>query len=164
MTTHTTDLQAVLERLEKLEKQNRWLRRVGAMFLILAASVLLMGQAAPKRTVEANEFILKDANGKKRARLFTTAHGPQLFFMDTNRKPRVGLFQFAGASGVSLNDANLKTRAEFSLPPDGPSLRLHDANTHGQVNMQLTKEGPSLSLRDHEGFQANIGSASLAGC
>ena len=60
------DSSVLMERLEKLEKQNRRLKQVGAVALVLAASILLMGQAPARRTVEANEFILKDASGNVR--------------------------------------------------------------------------------------------------
>ena len=59
----------VMNRLERLEKQNRRIKQIGALALILIASVLLMGQASSKRTVEANQFMLKDTSGRLRATL-----------------------------------------------------------------------------------------------
>ena len=63
MSSPTPDWTAVVERLEKLERQNRRMKQVGAVALIIAAAVLLMGQASPNRTVEANEFVLQDESG-----------------------------------------------------------------------------------------------------
>ena len=56
----TSELTTVMNRLERLEKQNRRIKQIGALALILLGSVFLMGQASPPRTVEANEFVLKD--------------------------------------------------------------------------------------------------------
>ncbi len=52
MSLPTPDWPAVVERLEKLEKHNRRLKQRGAVALIIAAAVSLMGQASPQRTVE----------------------------------------------------------------------------------------------------------------
>ena len=79
MTSQETTLEEVRERLIKLEGQNRRLKQMGAVALVVAASLLVMAQALRTKTVEAdvveairveaNEFILKDKNGNVRARL-----------------------------------------------------------------------------------------------
>ena len=43
MTAETSNWQALTERVEKLERQNRRLKHMGAVALILAAAALLMG-------------------------------------------------------------------------------------------------------------------------
>ena len=48
MTSQTPDMQNVLERLEKLGKQNRRLKRAGLLALTAVGALLLMGQATPK--------------------------------------------------------------------------------------------------------------------
>jgi hypothetical protein len=65
-------LEDIQKRLLRLEKQNRRLKQLGAAVLILSASVIGMGQMPSKKTVEANEFILRDDGGNIRARLFMT--------------------------------------------------------------------------------------------
>lgn len=62
------------------------------MTLILAAAVLFMGQASPNRTVETNEFILKDTNGKSRLIIQLRGAGqePSLELHDANGKARDG--------------------------------------------------------------------------
>ena len=57
------------ERLAALEKQNRRLKQLGVLGLIGGTLLLVLGQAGAKKTVEVNEFILKDGNGKVRAML-----------------------------------------------------------------------------------------------
>ena len=52
----TPELEGVMNRLERLEKQNRRYKQVGALALILLGSVFLMGQARGSRTIEANEL------------------------------------------------------------------------------------------------------------
>jgi hypothetical protein len=56
-------LEALADRVAKLEAQNRRLKKV------VAAAIIAMGQAPEKKVIEANEFVLQDASGKMRARL-----------------------------------------------------------------------------------------------
>lgn len=71
-----------MNRLERLEKQNRRFKQIGALALILVGSVLLMGQNSARRTVEANEFLLKDENGKSRAEWVVSPSVTALIFDD----------------------------------------------------------------------------------
>lgn len=62
MTTPTPDLPCIVERLEKVWRQNRRLNQAGTLLLVVACSVLLMGQAAPKRPAPlapANDQVVK---------------------------------------------------------------------------------------------------------
>jgi hypothetical protein len=56
-------------RISKLESQNRRLRRIGAATPVVLTLLVIMGEASSRRTVEANEFVLRDGNGNVRARL-----------------------------------------------------------------------------------------------
>jgi len=71
------DLSVVIARLEKVEKENRRMKRAGLLCLLAAGCVLVMGQARPAaRAVEAQSFVLQDASGAKRAELVLEAGAP----------------------------------------------------------------------------------------
>jgi len=56
----------IVHRLDRLERENRRLKRIGALVLVGIAAVVLMGQAKPSKVpkvIEAQEFVLKDSNG-----------------------------------------------------------------------------------------------------
>ena len=98
--SQTSEWNAVMERLEKLERQNRRMKQAGALAMVLAA-IVLMGQSlttrtveaqtSVQRTVEANEFVLKDRNGQQRARLYSVTVDGQtetgLVLYDDREKP-----------------------------------------------------------------------------
>ena len=127
MSSPTPDWPTVVERLEKLERQNRRMKQVGAAVLVLVAAMLLMGQASPNRTVEANEFVLKDANGKMQARLGLTANAPGLTLYEADGEViRTFLGVGADGPGLYLADAGGKVRAMLSVKADEPSLVLSD--------------------------------------
>ena len=69
MQTPESSLEALANRVAKLEAQNRRLKKAGIASFIVAAAVIAMGQAPAKKVIEANEFVLQDASGKTRARL-----------------------------------------------------------------------------------------------
>ena len=67
----------VIERLEALERENRWLWRVGAGTVVAAVVFLAEGTSLihPPKIVEAEGFILKDSSGRVRGQLKTTKGG-----------------------------------------------------------------------------------------
>jgi hypothetical protein len=86
MNSHPASLGDLQERVVKLERQNRRFKQFGAVALIIPALLVVLGQAPSKKTVEANEFVLRDDAGNIRARLFmtkeTTTTAKQLLGLD----------------------------------------------------------------------------------
>jgi hypothetical protein len=81
------DLQILSARLDKLETQNRrWKRMAMAMGLSSASLLLIAAKPADRvdsstlraRSVEAQDFILKDEDGQIRARLSLRPHSKKL--------------------------------------------------------------------------------------
>src|SRR5436190_2170928 len=59
-------MEVIAGRLDKLDRENRMLKRIGALVTILAGAVLLMAQApARPRTLEAEKIIIRYPNGKE---------------------------------------------------------------------------------------------------
>jgi two-component system cell cycle sensor histidine kinase/response regulator CckA len=72
-------------------------------------------RSEPKRSVEADEFVLRDTNGLMRAALKMTADGPCLFFYDHREKIRAGLVGGKSAPRLFLLDRDGKPRASLGL-------------------------------------------------
>ncbi len=123
-----SDLPDLAQRVEKLEKANRRLKLAGVLALALVGCSLLLGAASPKRTVEAEEFILRDANGEVRAILHMKPNGPGLLFYDANGESRVALAVTRLGPMLALFDANRKTRALLGINENEPRLVFFDAN------------------------------------
>ena len=95
MTTSEIDLHGLLERIAKLEAQNRRWKFVSLLVLLtfvfsVAVGVMAQERIAPPlvraQTVEANTFLLRDADGGVRGRLVMRAYKPILEFYDENGK------------------------------------------------------------------------------
>ena len=104
MSAPTADWSEMIERLEKLERQNRLMKQAGAVALVVAAAVVLMGQASRNRTLEANAFILRDSTGPL-ARLEVENGRPILSLLDpVKRHPVVRLIGTAEGGALFLYD------------------------------------------------------------
>ena len=119
---------SVHERLEKLEKQNRRLKRAGLVVMVLAGATLLIGQAKPQVQwkVEAERFVLMDANGKLRAELGMAEHGPHLAFYDAEGTRRAVLGIVQKGPGLFFLDTTQKRRVAMGLAEKGPVLFFFD--------------------------------------
>jgi hypothetical protein len=97
MSIQTSDLHSLSERLERLEKENRALKRFGIGVLSLLAAALVMGQARPERTVEAEKFVLKDASGRMRGE----------FGLDNSGTPALAFYDESGTRGSDFREGDL---------------------------------------------------------
>jgi hypothetical protein len=104
MTSQETALEEIRGRLVRLEKQNRRVKQHGVAALIVAASLFLMGQAPSKKTIEANEFILRDASGNVRAKLAMRADlsTPEMLLFDDKGNVSIQLIGGCGGNRAKL--------------------------------------------------------------
>jgi hypothetical protein len=163
-------LKELHDRLLKLEKQNRRLKQLGAVAMIVVTLLVVMGQAPAKKTVEANEFILRDDGGNLRARLFmtekSTTTAKALFGIDDLRPvtipPEVALtlYDDKGQVKVMLNGGGisfLNSQGHLSGALSGGILSLQ-----GNGDSSFAMLSPyNLNLSDGDGFSATLGLASL---
>jgi len=167
MESQSQHLEQIQQRLLQLERQNRRFKQVGAIVLIVMAALFVMGQAAPgRKTVEAQEFILKDASGKVRATLSMivpkgaapgAAADARLVMFDEKGTERATLQSgtLFGITGLLLRDGQGHDRASltqtdtFSL---GSMFLLEDEKR--QVNTRI-KEGEVLSLGEVSSLKVN---------
>jgi hypothetical protein len=150
----------VMARLEKLERENRFLKRLGLIVLLAVGAVVAMAQVPAKRTVIADEFVLKDSAGKVRARLQMDRGAPSLLLYDASGAGRAELRQ--NALMLYSSPSDLFGDASLILDSDGPTLLLNSAkhnSTMGLSSWWPLGPGPALHIADSEGYQAVIGAA-----
>jgi hypothetical protein len=173
MATSTSDLQSLTTRLEKLEKQNRLFRRGGLALLLSASTLVVMGQAQPSRTIEAHDFILKDANGNKRAELELLNDNPMLALFNTKGEAAVrvsaGGYAFYGATGVMTLNANSLSfqdhEGHYVLLSNGSdgylTLSSLKQGTEGTISLVRNPDRLSLNVIDSQGFKTVVGNVGL---
>jgi hypothetical protein len=125
----------------RLERQNRWLKSVALLALSALLAVVCMGQMAKPRTIEAEQFILRDAAGAKRAELGSD-YGTTLRIYDPKGKE---LATF-GERGMSLHSSENRAVANLRIGEQGPVLSLHDVKGVGKGELAVDNTGAHLSV------------------
>jgi hypothetical protein len=182
--SETTDKKdPILIRIERLERQNSRLKRGALACLVAIMSVGLMGQTKSKSTrpaapapaaapvlpknIEAESFILKDANGHVRAELSMGGTGPSFKLRDRSGTALVTLSLNDDAPAgpfILLSDPEHHAGLSMSiLQGAGSQLTLTGARADIQAHIGVTPDGTTLALSDQDGFTTNIGSGVQAG-
>jgi hypothetical protein len=167
MAEEKPDLTEILSRLERVESQNRTLKRGGMVAALLVAMVFIMGQARPNRTlraesikadtVDAKVISLRDESGEQQVLLKSTPFPILLIGKQGNQVSLSnGTPGSAAGSALLLDDGE---NGHVLLSSKDPSLLFFGKS--GTASLEVRPEGPSFELKDKEGFEAKIGSASL---
>lgn len=138
----------IMARLERLETQNRRMKRVGFAALLVSGAVFWMGQARVNvsKDVESRKFTLMDVKGKKRAELGVTVGRPALLFYDSMDQVSVSVGIDEEGPGLVIYGPNEQRQAALSLTDNGPVLKLHAANGTTRMNLSVTSQGPAIGL------------------
>jgi hypothetical protein len=169
MSSDVRDFKELQDRLLKLENQNRRFKQFGVTALIVLVSVVVMGQVPSGKTVEANEFILRDGSGTVRARLSMdeTRSGPEMVLLDEKGRPRIKLE--GGGQGafyggiVRVFDSQGQLRGLFSGRDMGGGISLLDSEGHPKTTLfpgDVWVNG-GVRLEDDDGFAAWLGRTNL---
>lgn len=170
MELEQSGLKETKDRIGKLERQNRQIKRIGAVSLIVLASLVVMGQASPDRsvtaqTVTAREFVLSNSYGEAQARLFVENGAPVFEFKKGTlaflKVRSQGEEAFTHISPAYIQLANGKG-VGTSVSAGG--LMLADGKValgpHPGVN-QVFVLPTGVSIYDKEGFATQIGQTKL---
>lgn len=156
--TERAGLEAMVRRVEALEGANRRMDRecrrwrwaggsavLGALLLIACgANMAEEAEGLEGKTVEAEHFVLRDADGLMRAALAIRPDGtPGFGLFDENGQVRLSLdLGTSGASGVNLHDEHGTLQAALTVRPDGtPGFGLFDKEGHLQLSLDSGRDG-----------------------
>lgn len=174
MDIHSPEIDSLQTRVARLEKENRRFKHLGLAMLAGIGLLFAMAQAPARKTVEATEFVVKDAHGNTRIRLGVDPK---------NDSADLWLQTAKGEEGASLSDSGLilQQGGVVRTVLDGGDLSL--ANTQGQANVKLSaadnaerdlsiegpngylfyKPGEALQVSDIDGYMASIGATEVRG-
>lgn len=120
MTQETQEFAAVITRLKRVEKQNRRLTRAGIATLLLVSASLVMAQTASvPEVIEAQAFVVSNADGTELARLSATGSelgtGPALVLYNAAGTIRTILSASEATSVLGLYGVDGKVRATMMV-------------------------------------------------
>jgi len=107
--------QSVLERLERLERQNRVLKGAGLLLVLGICAACLLGSAGGDGTIEARAFVLRDESGQELARLGE---------LSPERGASGDAAGVGESWGLMLADGRGGTAAVLGMQRNGPVLSL----------------------------------------
>jgi hypothetical protein len=166
MTTQSTPLEAVLARLDVLERrneclarENRWLKGVGAAVVGVAGLAVLLGraptgEAAPQKRDDlgvSRSFVIRDENGKTRVALGIFQGQPGLYLYDDQERERARVNLQKDGPALNLYDEDGKRRAKLFLDGGEPGLVFADGKEQSRVNVGTSQEETFLGLYDQRG-------------
>lgn len=129
MSEETTS--SLSQRVARLERDNRRLRRLGGTALVGLLALLVMGHGEPAvKRVEGDQIALQAPGGMIRGEMSLGGDGSVRFVLyDRARTPRLELLSGLpdGAPALTLYDRRWASRASLRLEDDGtPRLELYD--------------------------------------
>jgi hypothetical protein len=176
--TRDSDLQHVLVRLEKLEQYNRRLKAgLAALAAAFGVALFAAAQESPRaKTVEAEQFVVVDADGnrvatlgmngdrtgltlyqgkKERVLLYADATTSALCLQE-DKGTRVALMDAPGkTAGLVLYQTPGETKAQISVfytTDNKPAMFFNDAKGKSRVGLSLRADGkPAFTLADENG-------------
>jgi hypothetical protein len=161
MTQDAPELQGILNRLSRLEAQNRRLKWGGVSLLAVLSTLVLMGQAAPTpRVIEAQRFVLKDAKGNIRAWWGLLGQGSELTLGTTNKQPKMSLKVSEDASDLHFFGSQ-NSGMNLGVDSGEPAVSMLAAESYGGSGITVSAARPSVALKDGNGFSVVVGAARL---
>ncbi|MHC4342941.1 MAG: hypothetical protein ACYSX0_22355 [Planctomycetota bacterium] len=141
------------QRVEMLERQNRWFRRIGVTGVAFIAVVMLMGQGkgnSPQDLV-VRSLNVRDETGRDRARLWLRPrHGPEAALSHKGEPTAVLGVTKDGRGLLMLTDSASRAQARLGVREDGaPRLELVDREGRVRTKFGLDESGsPSIVMLD----------------
>jgi len=149
-------------RLEKLENENRRIKKIGLVAAVLVSTLIISGQASTNKIVTASEFRLVDTTGKVRGTFLTNAEGQTMISLtDPSGKLYTSLGTGTEGSSLLLTNADGKTWASLSASANKFG-GLHLYGSAGEIHIAVDGEaGPSLRVEDKDSYSSVLGRSDL---
>jgi hypothetical protein len=153
MTNASDQIEQLTARLSRLERHNRWLK-LGVLSIVGIAGFAVIVGAAPNkepRIIEAEGFIMRDANGVARVEM-----GKDGFFINNeDGKHRISIFSGKeGGTGIGLfADDTYKKQVMLGIRDKLSfcGITVNDENGTNRIFLNTVKGKPRLELQDETG-------------
>lgn len=153
---------SLAERLDRLELENRWLKRLGGLAIVVMLAMTALGMNAHRtpRRATAEKFVLNDAHGRPRATLGLGSDGaPALSLLDPQGNEQV-LLRAANDGSSSLQyfeNRSLRT-AVSNITEIGASVKLFNRSPRSAAEMFMSEDGSSgiVFHRERRGVGMNV--------
>jgi hypothetical protein len=172
MTEVPIDLQALISRLEKVERKYSHLKLWGLLIpIFLLTGWFSVEIAKPPKFITAEKICLVDNNGISRLKLELENGVPQVIlayedgnpslrmsgreisFYDREKKGRINILatNTLGVSTFAINDRNGKNSITLCAGPDGPYISINDNEEGKEVILSIDPIGTLSAIESSSG-------------
>jgi hypothetical protein len=146
---------------QRLEREYLRLKRIGISLLVLIGAALLMGQSRSTKTIEAEAFVLKSANGAVRAKLDSSGDSTEFLLYNDAGQSRVAIKSDNEGEGIEMRDDSGELLATVSvavqkapkLSPTTSTIAVLGSLAGPGVVMQATKQVATVRVDDKGGHR-----------
>ena len=111
-----SDMDVICQRIERLERENRNLKRIGFTTLLFVFCVVLMGQAQQSRpVVQAQKIVVLDGQGRPRITLGTPSSSGAAFALKSD-DPAIWISDEDGTDRMILTEDGIQLADERGRP------------------------------------------------
>jgi hypothetical protein len=168
-------IQNLVERLARIERQNRRMKRGLVMLALVCGSILFVGYTSLEEQLQGvknlhvtqldvNQIAVRDASGQLRAWFGIADNETKILFYDENGRQRAGLgltSKYEPALGIF--DGNNNTRIVLGMVEGWPGLVMRDPQGQKRVALHSREDWATLTFFDRrEKKRASIGAAKEA--
>jgi hypothetical protein len=172
MTEVPIDLQALMIRLEKVERKYRYLKLWGLLIpIFLLSGGFSVEKPKPPKIITTEKICLVDKNGISRLKLELENGIPQVILAYEDGKPALRLSgreisfydreqndsinilakNTLGVSSLAINDKNGKNSISLTAGPDGPYISINDNAEGKEVILSIDPIGTLSAIESSSG-------------
>lgn len=140
-----------MERLGRLEAENRWLRRAFVFLALVLCALFFFGATHWNREVVAERFVLVDGKGSPKVTLSASPLGPVLAFLGENGRARIVLVSGEDMAGIAFCDSQGVPRMGIALVGSIAGIAFGDPKGILRMGMALTEKDPVIGFYDSQG-------------
>ena len=169
MTAQTPEMQVLLERLEKLDRNYGQLKRVAIVAAVLAVIAVASAWGLPLARTHAEHGIphkltahrleIVDGSGRVKVAAYVIGGHPGIAVYGAEGESAAALSADEGGGGLVLSDTQGNVRLGMGVSSNKANVLLFDHDGRDHVDISVPRSGaPSISLTDSQGFEMDLGS------
>jgi hypothetical protein len=133
----------IINRLHKLEKQNKYMKLGGLAIVLLVVTTLLTGASKKPDVAEeirAKKIVLVNERGKDVIVMENLNDSSQIVMFDSNGKMRFGLEVNDRYSDLNIYDSKANERLSLSSMDSGPLLYMYDSKGKKRLSLSSSDD------------------------
>jgi hypothetical protein len=162
----TPTLDAVAQRLDRLERENRWWKRLCCLGALLVLLVWSLSACSQMDEIRTKRVVVQDASGRDRVRIAVEDPRPLIEVLASNGKPIASIGGAKDSDGDEIGHLRLATGNEIAFVNLSPQMFSIVGEGNKSILLSRTdlrfRDGPSYASYAAKGAFVNDGKSLYA--